>query len=370
MIVIPFIKAVKSTNFVAQDDVYITHEDAAANLAQDDEIIAQDESKINGAGLTVNLTKLSKNLTKEIHDVHGIQTLKSREIWSPSSIEAPFRLLSNIEIPHNGNQSSGASRGTITLICLKDGVYSALTCAHIACATDHQQTLLDGERLVSISNAVQTLNKHDENKYMYTPSKSDCKAEIGSSHRHTFAQFDSETDIMSINIGKQEDFKKLIGDEMEDVVLNLDDANEELQRRVEDKKETVKVRTATGVEGSISELNYEYWCKNSTRRIFQNAIKIKSCQTFLDSGDSGTLVWFLDEKKNWQPFAYGVCEICDDGDSGSEKSYICLKLNHGLKTLGLQNGQFFILRDNGLSLSNSAKSGDGEGGAANKSKMF
>ncbi|XP_046844559.1 uncharacterized protein LOC124438451 isoform X3 [Xenia sp. Carnegie-2017] len=366
MIVIPFIKAVKSTNVVAQDEVHITHEDAAANLAQDDEIIAQDESKINVAGLNVNLTKSSKKLIKEIHDVHGIQTMKSKEFWSPLSIEAPFRLLSNIEIPHNGNQNGGTSRGTITVICLKDDVYSALTCAHVACATDHQQTFLDGERVLSISKAVETLNKHDENKYMYTPSKSDCKAEIGSSHRHTFAQFDSETDIMSIIIGKQEDFKKLIGDEMEDVVLNLDDANLELQRRVEDNKEAVKVRTATGVEGFISELNYEYWCKNSPRRIFQNAIKIKSCQTFLDSGDSGTLVWFLDEKENWQPFAYGVCEVCDDGDSGSEKSYICLKLNHCLKALGLQNGRFFILRDNGLSVSNSAKTDDDEGGAANK----
>ena len=239
-------------------------------------------------------------MTKEIHDVHGIQTLKSREFWSPSSIEAPFRLLSNIEIPHDGNQNGGTSRGTITLTCLKDGVYSALTCAHVACATDHQQTFLDGERLVSISKAVPTLNKHDENKYMHTPSK-------------------SETGIMSINIGKQDDFKKLIGDETEDVVLNFDDANEKLQRRVEDKKEAVKVRTATGVEGFISELNYEYWCKNSTRRIFQNAIKIKSCQTFLDSGDSGTLVWLMDENKNWQPFAYGVSKILDDGGDGPEK---------------------------------------------------
>ncbi|XP_046844115.1 uncharacterized protein LOC124438160 isoform X2 [Xenia sp. Carnegie-2017] len=299
-------------------------------------------------------------------DIGITSSTSGPKFWSPSSIEAPFRLLSNIEIPHDGNQNGGTSRGTITLICLKDGVYSALTCAHVACATDHQQTFLDGERLVSINKAVETLNKHDENKYMYTPSKSECKAEIGSTHRHTFAQFDSETDIMSIIIGKQEDFKKLIGDEMEDVVLNLDDANEELQRRVEDNKEAVKVRTATGVEGFISELNYEYWCKNSTRRIFQNAIKIKSCQTFLDSGDSGTLVWFLDEKENWQPFAYGVCEVCDDGDSGSEKSYICLKLNHGLKALGFQNGRFFILRDNGLSVSNSAKTDDDEGGAANK----
>ncbi|XP_046843766.1 uncharacterized protein LOC124437869 isoform X4 [Xenia sp. Carnegie-2017] len=359
-------RAVKSTNVVAQDDVYITHEDAAANLAQDDEIIAQDESKINSCGLTVNLTKSSKNLTKGIHDVHGIQTLNSREFWSSSSIEAPFRLLSNIEIPHDGNPNGRASCGTITLICLKDGVYSALTCAHVACATDHQQTFLDGERLVSINKAVQTLNKHDENKYMYTPSKSDCKAEIGSSHRHTFAQFDSETDIMSINTGKQEDFKKLIGDEMEVVVLNLGDANLELQRRVEDNKEAVKVRTATGVEGFISELNYEYWCKNSTRRIFQNAIKIKSCQTFLDSGDSGTLVWFLDEKNNWLPFAYGVSEILDDGCDSPENSYICLKLDKALEALGLENGQFFTLRDNVHSSSNSAKSGDGEGGAANK----
>ena len=51
MNVIPFIKAVNSTNVVAQDEVHITNEDAAANgYSKDDEIIAQDESKIKVVG--------------------------------------------------------------------------------------------------------------------------------------------------------------------------------------------------------------------------------------------------------------------------------------------------------------------------------
>ena len=45
-----------------------------------------------------------------------------------------FRVLSNIQIASDENENHSASSSTVTLFCLKDNVYCAMICAHVACS--------------------------------------------------------------------------------------------------------------------------------------------------------------------------------------------------------------------------------------------
>ncbi|XP_046844105.1 uncharacterized protein LOC124438154 [Xenia sp. Carnegie-2017] len=162
-----------------------------------------------------------------------------------------------------------------------------------------------------------------------------------------------DINIMSITVGNKEDFQKLVDDELEEVNLNfhLIDANIFLMLH---QGESIKVRTATGTEGYLFDIipcldfgeNHQY---------LNNAILIKSDESFLQYGDAGVLAYFLDIKNNWLPFAYGVAELAEsDGETG-ETYYICMRLKTALEALGLQGGQFFKLRNNGDTLSVSDK---------------
>ena len=51
-------------------------------------------------------------------------------------------------------------------------------------------------------------------------------------------------------------------------------------------------------------------CHVSYKDLFTNAIVVKGCDgSFLESGDSGALVFFHDKNDKKQVFAYGVCEV-------------------------------------------------------------
>ena len=145
-------------------------------------------------------------------------------------------------------------------------------------------------------------------------------------------------------------------------VFNSNQANGEIYKRIEIREETVKVRINNHIMGFIIERCFSHLTKytnvdkGETERevIFQNAVKVKSDSQFLENGDSGGLVYFLDKQENWQPFAYVLCEIEDDDDGDEKedndlmkcknrplKTFICLKLDEALRAVELDDcGKF------------------------------
>ncbi|XP_046844926.1 uncharacterized protein LOC124438772 [Xenia sp. Carnegie-2017] len=147
---------------------------------------------------------------------------------------------------------------------------------------------------------------------------------------------------MSITVGNEDDFQKLVGDELEDVDSNFDDVFSKIHERL-CQEESVIVRTDTGTEGYLCELMYSVFVEKHVIWPFS--------LTTVQDGDAGVLVYFLDEKNSWQPFAYGIAEITNNHGT----YYACMRLNIALKALGLQGGQFFKPRNNGDTLSVSDK---------------
>ncbi|XP_046844562.1 uncharacterized protein LOC124438452 [Xenia sp. Carnegie-2017] len=242
---------------------------------------------------------------------------------------------------------SKRSRGKLTLFCCKDENYYALTCCHVGYAPHmrfNDDLLAIQEEISKNKESIQRLL--NENKYTFSD---DDDSVVG--HFFDFS-YNPEIDIMSISVGNKEDFQKLVGDELEDVDSNFDDVFRQIHKRLS-QEESVKVCTATGTEGYLCDLMYSVFVKKHV--IFRDVIMIKSDESFLKDGDAGVLVYFLDEKNNWQPFAYGIAELTKNHGETRETYYICLRLNIALKALGLQGGQFFKPRKNGDTLSVSDK---------------
>ncbi|XP_046844746.1 uncharacterized protein LOC124438615 [Xenia sp. Carnegie-2017] len=259
-----------------------------------------------------------------------------RPLSNPRSEDCALPFNGDIQIQNNDNSCS-----TLTMFCRNKGKYYALTCAHVACASNPVKDFLLKNEMSKINDVVNARNIYDRNEYFYKPAKLNKKKQLNTFHCNTVSKFNSEADIMSIPVGKKEDFKQLGGDDMENIVLNLKEINEELYKATKSNEGFVEVCTSNYTKGFIIERNYCYIDKTLKKLIYKNAVKVKSKSSFLQNGDSGRLVYFKDQQNVWQPFAYAVCEIDDDESADSEKSNLCLKLDKALNLLDLNSCQYF-----------------------------
>ncbi|XP_046844743.1 uncharacterized protein LOC124438609 [Xenia sp. Carnegie-2017] len=286
------------------------------------------------------------------------------EFRRTSSSSSRFILLGHVRAR---NSSSNLSQkfsddnkccGALTMFCRQNENYYALTCAHVACDTKDLQNDVS-----KITDVINTRNGNDVNIYFYHPHNSKEEIQLSTVPCNTVSKFNSEADIMRIPVGNKDNFQRLGGDNMKNLVLNFKEINEELYKTANSNKGLVNVRTSNHVTGFIIERNFSYIDATSTT-IFKNAVKVKSSASFLEKGDSGTLVYFKDGKDLWRPFAYGVCKIDDeDDDDGDDDDdsykydnngnyedfkeyYLCLKLDKALKMLDLKDCEFFIEAEN------------------------
>ncbi|XP_046845159.1 uncharacterized protein LOC124439006 isoform X1 [Xenia sp. Carnegie-2017] len=307
-------------------------------------------------------------LRNEMDEKFGLETSKFIEFRYKQPKKRKFLFSSNLRakdgiLPINGDiqiQNSTSSRnnhishmndiscGSLTMFCCKKEMYYALTCAHVACVTDQLSVSKafgqENEVSIIIDN-VNARNENDGNRYFYQLPNSDEKRQLGGFPCNTVSTFDSESDMMYIPIGKKEDFQHLGGDDMENFSLDLKETNKELYKTANSNKGFVEVRTSNHITGVISDRNFSC-IDGNLKPIFKNAVMVKSMDSFLQNGDSGSLVYFKDRENNWQPFAYAVCEIVDDDDGDddietTEKHFLCLKLDKTLKMLDLKDCKFF-----------------------------
>jgi hypothetical protein len=152
------------------------------------------------------------------------------------------------------------------------------------------------------------------------------------------ASFESDSDIISIKVTQDL--------EVDCTAAQVDSPSwetiwGELHKRVVKKRGKIPV-TAMKIgyspdenQGYIEKIGYSF--KHEDKILFRNAIVVKSSRPetgpFLRCGDSGALISFVDSSNKEQAFGYAVCEV--DGSAGNESSFICFKLNTGLKKLNL-----------------------------------
>ncbi|XP_046844930.1 serine/threonine-protein kinase 4-like [Xenia sp. Carnegie-2017] len=121
---------------------------------------------------------------------------------------------------------SERSRGKLTLFCCKDEKYYALTCLHVGFGPHlkfNYDLLAIQDEISENKESIQRLLH--ENKYTFL----DDNSVVG--HFCDFS-YGPEIDIMSITVGKKEDFQKLVGDELEDVDSNFDDVFSKILKRL------------------------------------------------------------------------------------------------------------------------------------------
>ncbi|XP_046843794.1 uncharacterized protein LOC124437878 [Xenia sp. Carnegie-2017] len=244
--------------------------------------------------------------------------------------EAKFRMLSNIEA-----QRTESSSGTLTMFCLKNDMYYALTCAHAGVVNyldERQERYSDGDQFVEIQESYIVPVKEDSMEYFYNGQP------IVPVPDQTRVVSNEEVDIMYIVIGRE-----LAVNNQMTLNLDLEGASDEIYEIFFYSPNDVRVRTADAILGDICDPNWTYCSPNSKQVVYQNAVLVQSSNQSIDSGDSGALVYFLNEENNWKPFAYLVAEFTDYDPVSSRprKNYICLKLDKALNALNLDDAEYF-----------------------------
>ena len=89
-------------------------------------------------------------------------------------------------------------------------------------------------------------------------------------------------------------------------------------------------------EGEIVDIAFSYYARREGFEI-TDAVLVKCSETFLENGESGVLVYYVDESGKEQAFGYGVAEWCRDlkqkPESPAYKFYLCFKLDIALREL-------------------------------------
>ncbi|XP_046844576.1 serine/threonine-protein kinase/endoribonuclease IRE1-like [Xenia sp. Carnegie-2017] len=213
------------------------------------------------------------------------------------------------------------SRGTLTLFSCKDGKHYALTCLHVG----YGKVPKGADQFFYIRDKIENDKLAFEkfllkNKYSYTHENS-IKIPLGELFHYSF---DLETDITAILIDDKENEFTAAEIEMPSSLVTVYD---NLSSKANEK--VYKVGDESGLN-EIADLSRSVF-DNNKKKVFRDVVAVKSDNEFLRPGDSGCLVYYYDENNKKIPFAYGVAAVTKK----NETYYVCMRLEDGLKNLGL-----------------------------------
>ncbi|CAB4030451.1 Hypothetical predicted protein, partial [Paramuricea clavata] len=214
-----------------------------------------------------------------------------------------------------------AAKGTLTIVCYKNGHHYALTCFHVGCANDETRFNstfnVNVDNIRKIRSSLPTYVFHArEKKYWFTERAFDSKnkplsyeddlssdTSHGNFHKY---HFDSECDILSVKVPGDTNINcKMTGVtclDLNSIWVELLDKFAEWNDSSDNPVEVKKIGFSSGLTcGHLVTTSYNH------PDLYKNAIAVKG--SFLENGDSGSLVFFLDKNNQRQVFAYGVCEI-------------------------------------------------------------
>ena len=225
--------------------------------------------------------------------------------------------------------------GTLTMFCSPGRQHCALTCFHVGCANDQNRLNAAFHKVEDIRQIRNSLKSYADyakrQQYYFIKGRSDDSLENNSRHEYNNDEsisfgddgcnhiclgdfkdyrFDSECDILSLKIPnnieihcKQADVIYLNGEEMWTQLNNV------LKSPTPVKVEKIGFSTALTC-GHIATSNFTYCLKSYP--LFEDAIVVKGnggSASFLEGGDSGSLVFIRDENNRKMAFAYGVCKV-------------------------------------------------------------
>ena len=151
-------------------------------------------------------------IKNEIDEKLKWKASKYIELRSKPLKEAKFRMLSKIIA-----ERTEGSFGTLTMFCLKNDMYYALTCAHAGVVNnldDCQQDFCGGVQFMEIQESLNATVNEESMEYFYNGQP------IVRVPDQTRVVSNKEVDIMYIVIGREEDFQELaVNNQM---TLNLD----------------------------------------------------------------------------------------------------------------------------------------------------
>ena len=289
--------------------------------------------------LTVKRGVKRSEVLKEIREEFKCEAEKYFEILRQPKKTPKFKLVSkpksggSIAVGNKQFQASSESEneqfcdlqssGTLTMFCSQNSDHYALTCFHVACATDEKcfQQMFNQQELLDIQERREHYEEHaKEREYYYKRNEVDSTDENDNPINYiplgkfSKCSLHSESDIMSIKVREDVEIECTTPeiDHPDWVRIEKDLFDRILSGSSEDRISVEKFGYPLSSEnsGCIRKLYYSYRCEEGL--LFKNAIVVKgNSQTFLEDGDSGALISFVDKDKNKQAFAYGVCEVDD-----------------------------------------------------------
>ncbi|XP_028418722.1 uncharacterized protein LOC114544235 [Dendronephthya gigantea] len=218
--------------------------------------------------------------------------------------------------------------GTLTMFCCKNGQHYALTCFHVACASDEARlnaAINKAEGIQQMRSKLAYLQAQAVKKeYFFTESKGETNNEAisfgddGSNYLRLGdfenAHFNTECDILSLKIPNDVQlFCTISGVTSPD----WDTIDDELYERVIEKKTSPVHVEKNGFSSALTKgyiVPYDFSYSIGQEPLFEDGFVVEGYggAPFLKNGDSGSLVFFRDEKNAKQVFAYGVCEVSAD----------------------------------------------------------
>ncbi|XP_046857828.1 uncharacterized protein LOC124451240 isoform X2 [Xenia sp. Carnegie-2017] len=269
---------------------------------------------------------------RSIENEFGREDCKYFDVRIKDLKEKPkFRLLSNIKVKQMHrtlSEQNDVSNGTLTMFCCKHNQHFALTCAHVACFSDHQEYRsafylpYDVENIPESIRA--TLNNGIE---FFFIAPEGIEIRLGN---QAFPKYNDEVDIMAIKVENANDpsidcTKALLD---VDIPRHWNKKWNGLPKKIKKNGGVEMKKNGCSKTGKLVDINYS--CQYDKHTLFKNALKVESSEDFLRSGDSGVLVYFENEGGVNVPLGYGVLQ-----NEKEDNTYVCLRLDEALKALDL-----------------------------------
>ena len=254
--------------------------------------------------------------------------------------------------------------GTISMFCRKNEQHYALTCFHVGATTDRMRLWDATNQKENIREIRRSLQYSEErarsNEYFFEEDieqNDNVGISFGNNGNRTFLGnyhnycFDSNCDIMSVKVSDDIHINYPMLDALRP---DWEETWDELYDRVIENpgQDLVKVEKiclfSNSLSGRILDTVADYDDENGL--LFEDITIVKGdAADFLEKGESGSLMCFLDKNGRKRAFAYGVMEV--DEITLPERHeelpgpfIICLCLQTALERLGLAEARCFIVR--------------------------
>ena len=243
--------------------------------------------------------------------------------------------------PENGTTLAGA--GTLTMFCCKDQQHYALTCFHVGCKT----ALNEDDNIREIRERFPRYRDYaQQQRYYFYEEDNNNYRQLGD---FDDGHFGYEWDILCVKIPDGVEIDCRIADvpnpNWDQLWLELYESVVEKENQGLAQKVEKICLSSPFVRGQVVKIGFAYMEEDGNLLFADTTVVKGDSGSFMEDGDSGSLICFLDEEEQKKTFAYGVMEVdkltLPDGSSIKGPFIICLNLELALEELDLKEAGCF-----------------------------